>query len=322
MEQEDSNFDWNDVRLFVLVAQCRSLRQASHKAGRSINSIRRRLEHLEQHAGCALLVRSSHGSHLTEDGKRLLSASRGMFDASFAVAGALTRQQQDRSGKVAVGTLEGLGVFWLARQLEGFRDSHSSIQVNLQCAMVPPDVYSMQTDLSVQMHVPDQNELMVTKLGYMHLQLFASQDAVLLHGNPKTMGDLDRFGFVEQTAPHEPGDEGAALLAGIPKRLVTVRTNSCAVHAQAIDQSMGVGLLPTYAKTLGRPIVPVLKDTHFRREIYLAYRRDIGKRQHVRATIDWLKSVFDPKLHPWFAAQFISSEEFDGQLESAFRQPI
>jgi len=316
LEHFDANFDWNDVRLFVLVAQSGSLRRASAKTQRSINSIRRRIQHLEQRVGAKLLVRDTSGSHLTDEGQRLLSASQRMFEASIDVADVINKHDQNLAGTVKIGVTEGLGTFWLVPQLVDFQKQNPKLLVDLQCTMAPPDVYALQTDLAVQLDAPEHNALMVTKLGYLHMQLFASEDFIRENGAPQTLDDLRNFKFVEQLSPQVQSDRRQAMLPNFPEDMISVRTNTSSSHAYAISKGAGLGVLPTYARAVTKRVVPVLNEVHFTREIYLTYKRDIGDQKHTRAAIDWLKAAFDPVKYPWFSEKFVPPQEFEG----AFKQ--
>ena len=316
LEHLNSNFDWNDIKLFVLVAQSGSLRRASANSNRSINSIRRRLNHLERSVGNKLLVRDTAGSHLTAEGQKLLEASLRMLDASFDVAALISRKEQDLSGKVKIGVTEGLGTFWLVPQLVDFQKSHPKVVVDLDCTMAPPDVYAMQTDLAVQLVAPEHSGLIVTKIGYLHMQLFASEEFIRQNGTPENLEDLKNFKFVEQVSPQVQHERRASMLPNFPEEMISVRTNTSSSHAYAISRGAGLGVLPTYARAVTKRVVPVLDKVHFRREIYLTYKRDIGQQKHTRAAIDWLKKAFDSVKYPWFAADFLPPHEFEGAFKN------
>lgn len=316
LEHLDTSFDWNDIRLFVLIAETGSLRRASSKTRRSVNSIRRRMEDFENRMGCKLLVRDSSGTHPTHEGKKLLKASLKMLEASYDVASVIQRNDKSLAGKVRIGVTEGLGTFWLVPQLVDFQRSHPNLLVDLECTMTPPDVYALKADLAVQLDAPQYEELMVTRLGYLHMQLFASEDFIRRNGSPESLDDLRRFRFVEQVSPQIPHESRRSLLPGLPDEMISVRTNTSSSHAYAISKGAGIGVLPTYARAVTKRVVPILGDCHFRREIYLTYKRDIGQQKHIRAAIDWLKSSFNATLYPWFAAEFVPPQEF----EAHFRQ--
>lgn len=314
LEHHSTKFDWNDVRLFVLVAQTGSLRRASAKTNRSINSIRRRLRHLEHQMNAKLLIRDSAGCHVTEEGKSLLQASQKMFEASYDVASIINRKKHAPSGKVRIGVTEGLGTFWLVPQLVDFQKTNPKILVDLDCTMAPPDVYAMHADIAVQLDVPERSELMMARLGYLHMQLFASDEFIRQNGSPQSLDDLRKFKFVEQVSPQVQHQKRQEMLPKFPDEMIAVRTNTSSSHAYAISKGAGIGVLPTYARAVTKRVVPVLEGAHFRREIYLTYKKDMGEQKHTRAAIDWLKSAFDPKRYPWFAEEFIPPSEFEGHF--------
>ena len=314
LEHHSTKFDWNDVRLFVLVAKTGSFRRASARTNRSINSIRRRLRQLEHQMNSKLLIRDSSGCHLTDEGRSLLQASQKMFEASYDVANIINQKNLTPHGKVRIGVTEGLGTFWLVPQLVDFQKSNPKVLVDLNCTMAPPDVYAMQADIAVQLDAPERSELMMVRLGYLHMQLFASEDFIRQNGSPQTLDDLRNFKFVEQVSPQVQHQKRGEFLPGFPDEMIAVRTNTSSSHAYAISKGAGIGVLPTYARAVTKRVVPILEGAHFRREIYLSYKKDMGEQKHIRAAIDWLKSAFDSKRYPWFSENYIAPCEFEGHF--------
>lgn len=69
----ETNFDWDDLRLFLAVAQERGLAPAAAKTGKSPPTLGRRMVSLERRIGKDLFRRMARGYELTEDGQLLLS---------------------------------------------------------------------------------------------------------------------------------------------------------------------------------------------------------------------------------------------------------
>ena len=167
LEHGDVQFDWNDVRLFVLVAQCGSFRRASIKSKKSVNSLRRRIRQLEHRMRCRLLVRDVQGSYLTERGHRLFEASRQMLEASYEVG-------------------------------REFHDSHPDIRIELQCFHSSSNVDVSRADIKVRHEQPLRNDLIVARLGHLHEQLFASPQLISEFGKPSRADKLLQFKFIER----------------------------------------------------------------------------------------------------------------------------
>lgn len=316
LEHPELAVDWNDVRVFAAAARSSSFRKASLATGMSVNSIRRRVEALEQQMGSALFTRDATGINLTSDGVELLKASDKMMEASYELSRIVRTRHQKHLGTVTVGVTEGLGAFWLVPRLVEFQKRYPSISLDLKCTMTPADVRSLQADIAVQLEIPESNDLIVTRIGYLHLQLFASHDYIRQFGEPKNLAELTKFKFVEQVSPQVPAELMQAMLGPIPEGFVAVRTNTSSAHAYAISKGAGIGVLPTYARAVTKRVVPVVRDQHLRREIYLTYSKEVKNQPQVAAAIKWLKASFDPELYPWFAEEFIPPSQFEARFRS------
>lgn len=316
VEHPALSVDWNDVRIFIAAARSSSFRKASASTGLSVNSIRRRIESLEQQMGSALFVRDATGINLTSDGIELLKASDKMMEASYDISRIVRTRQHKHLGTVNVGVTEGLGTFWLVPRLVEFQKRYPAISLDLKCTMTPADVRALQADVAVQLEYPENNDLIVTRVGYLHLQLFASHEYVRQYGEPKTLTELKNFKFVEQVSPQVPSDQMTKILGDVPEGFVSVRTNTSSAHAYAISKGAGIGVLPTYARAVTKRVIPVVRDQHLRRDIYLTYSREVKKQPQVAAAIEWLKESFNPDLYPWFAEEFVPPDQFESRFQS------
>ena len=75
---------WDDLRVFLAVAQGGSLRKAARALRLGQPTIGRHLHQLELSVGARLFERSANGHRLTREGKKLMERIRGAFKASRA----------------------------------------------------------------------------------------------------------------------------------------------------------------------------------------------------------------------------------------------
>ncbi|MEP1207181.1 MAG: LysR family transcriptional regulator [Rhizobiaceae bacterium] len=305
-EHSELNFDWNDVQFFVLVAQCGSLRSASQKANRSVNSLRRRLELLEHKMNRRLLVRDATGTYLTEHGQRLLAVGNGMYEASLDVADEFARAEQEQSHSVSIDVDDGLTSYWLMPRAPRFVESDSYLQLDFRSPLRSRVSAGSQCDLTICTNVPSRRNLMVTRLGYLHVQPFASRSFVKRHGEPEDPAALDTLPLVERS-PRESEHVGwAELVSKRLERNISVLANSGCSQFAAVCNGAGVGLLPTYLASADDRLVPLLEGMRQRRDIYLTYRRDVAEHRRVRLVIDWLKGIFNTRQALWFSEHYVS----------------
>ncbi len=308
MEQTELSFNWTDIQLFRLVAQCGSFRAASRKTNRSVNSLRRRLQYLEHQMNCRLLVRDVSGAHLTDQGERLFAAGNDMFEASMKVSRELLKSERAQSPRISIHVEESLGTFWLIPHSIAFQLSNPQFQLDFRCAVQSPGNTLTHCDIAVQTNPPNQDSLIVTRLGYLNTQPFATRGFVERWGEPNTSSDLKRFNLVELEMTTDNELNWAKLMPTLSRNNIVATTNTCASHLAAVSHGAGIGLLPTYLNNIERDLVPLLGELRYSGDIYLTYQRDAGNYKQVRTVIDWLKSIFDARQYPWFS-QYISSPD-------------
>jgi len=308
-EHENRSFDWSDVQLFMLVAQYGSLRSAGRRANRSVNSVRRRLQHLEHKLNRRLLVRDASGTHLTEHGRRLQAAGENMFEASLEVEQEFIEASRTRSHPVSIDIDETLANFWLMPLVVGYQHSTPQFQLDFRSATGGSGPNGTYCDVAVHTDRPSQNNLMVIRLGYLHFQPFASREFIKRHGRPKDLDDLENFSMVECSSAIAGHVKWSCLMPAASGKNVTVWTNSGSTHVAAVRHGAGIGLLPTYLTAFDDRLVPLLNGARCRRAIYLTYRRDAAEHRQVRSAIDWLISAFDTKQDPWFLEHYSAPDD-------------
>ena len=309
LEHAAFGFEWSDVRLFVLIALAGSLRRASAATGRSIGAIRRRVHYLEQRAGCKLLVTSSSGSHLTPDGEHLLQASQAMVEAAARIGERLNLTGRKSRQMVRIAVADELGLFWLIPRVQKFRRLYPDLHLDLHCVAVPPDVFALQADLSVQLRPPDHDDLIVARLGYLHMHEFASKSfleaQVQLGFNPvmsrQPEAQMPAGQTIYETVPGVASGPGAGPL----------RINSMAARYLAITHGAGTGHLPNYARLIDPRLVALHERREERHDVFLTYRRDMLEIGPLSVAIDWIKSCINPRRYPWFSHDYIHPNQLD-----------
>jgi DNA-binding transcriptional LysR family regulator len=299
--------DWDAARIFLEVVRRGSFRSAAERLGQSINLVRRRIDDFERQIGATLFTRDVHGTRLTDEGALVVSAVERMEAASFDLLRARSSVTQTLSGEVHVAITEGLGTFWLAPRLVEFQQAYPNILVDLHCAMRSADVQRHEADVAIQLSRPTALDAKMVKLGRMHVMFFASEKYIETFGAPKTYQELIRhrivMQFADQTGAKEIFD---SWFPGIPQQdLLVMRTNVSSANYWAVLKGAGIGLLPTYASSLGSKIVPLEIDLQRSFDIWLSYHPDSNRIPRVRRMIDWIVESFSPVKFPWFRDEFI-----------------
>jgi DNA-binding transcriptional LysR family regulator len=307
---------WDNMRLLLVLAESGSFRSAASVAGLSLNTIRSKIERLERQIGGPLLRRSVEGVTLTQDGLELVSIARQMRALGKTTERVQANAQGLRESKVRITVTEGLGTFWLVPHLVDFRRANPALQLDLHCDMVPADVLFRDVDIAIQLDRPTNPDLIVQKIGTLHLMPFASEEYLKHYGVPKSIDDARAHKLVWQDADQVASDLLPLFVdSDIVEGLIAVTTNTSSAHFWAISKGAGIGFLPTYVRVVSRSTQPIDINLNLRRDIFLVHHPDSVRFPEVKIALDWVRDAFDKSKYPWFADEFIHPTQFDRRFE-------
>jgi DNA-binding transcriptional LysR family regulator len=288
-----------------------SFRAAALQLGLSINRLRHRVAKLERQLGATLLTRHVDGVRPTAEGEQVLAAARNMQRAYFELMRANEIAHPSSVGEVKLAASEGLGTLWLAPRLAAFRLANPGLLVDLRCVMRPVDVLQLEADLAVQLTKPTAPDVLVTKLGRLHLIPYAATSYTEAHGEPESVEALRDHQLVIQTGEESAFEQiQAAIFGAAQPHAASVRTNSSSAHALAIGSGAGIGWLPSYTSAVTRGLVTLELEVRCTLDIWLACHPDVARIPRVRHVMDWLMHCFEPRQFPWFRDEFVHPRHF------------
>lgn len=303
---------WDNLRLLLVLAESGSFRAAALVAGVSLNTIRTKIDRLERQMGGTLIRRSVEGIALTQDGMELVSIARQMRALGKTAERVQMGAEPDRDRKVKITVTEGLGTFWLVPHLVQFRNRNPGIRVDLHCDMAVPDVLFRDTDIAVQLERPSSPDLIVQRIGTLHLLPFAAENYLREFGMPASLADADNHRLVWQEADQVSSEVLPMFMpAASTAKMIAVTTNTSSAHFWAVAKGAGIGFLPTYVRAVSRSARPIDIGVQLRRDIYLVHHPDAVRFAEVRQALSWLREAFDPARYPWFSDKFIHPDDFE-----------
>jgi len=303
------NASWEDLRAFLLCTRHQSFRNAAEVLGLTGTTLMRKIDRLEDELGFKLFLRDQSGLSLSDEGRALLFDVEQMERLSFNIFRRASLSTDTR-GSVRVAVTEGPGNFWVLPRLIDFQKTYRKIMVDLRCAMEQADVSRLEADISIQLERPTNPDLIVTKLGRLHIYTFASAAYRDAYGLPKSLADLANHRIVKQHGA-QLDESGYARILGLRslEGIVGISTNSSVAVLYAIERGAGVGFLPTSAIALGAPLVAIDLGINHHMDLWLTYHKEFRNSDRHKIVIDWLKSIFDPKAHACFRDEFIHPNE-------------
>jgi DNA-binding transcriptional LysR family regulator len=297
---------WDDLKSFLICARHKSFRNAAEILGLTSTTLMRRIDRLEERIGCKLFLRDQSGLTLSEEGIAMIADVTEMERRAFNISRRAHQSSSDPAGTVRVAVTEGPGNFWILPRLIDFQKTHRKITVDLRCAMEHADVARLESDIAIQLEPPTNPDLIVAKLGRLHIYPFVSEAYQKLYGVPSTLSELRNHRIVKQNAPQV--DDGAyARILGLNsiEGVVGIKTNSSIGVLYAVERGAGVGFLPTSAIALGAPLVAVDMGVSHHADLWLTYHKEFRSSDRHKIVIDWLRKIFDPRAYACFRDEFI-----------------
>ena len=192
---------WDDLKSFLVCTRHKSFRNAAEVLALTSTTLMRRIDRLEERIGCKLFLRDQSGLTLSEEGAAMIADVTEMERHAFNVFRRASQSSNDPAGTVRVAVTEGPGNFWILPRLIDFQKTYRKITVDLRCAMEHADVARLESDIAIQLEPPTNSDLIVARLGRLHIYPFVSQGYRKLYGVPASLAELKNHRIIKQSAP-------------------------------------------------------------------------------------------------------------------------
>src|ERR1700726_1667257 len=189
---------WDDLKSFLACTRYRSFRNAAEALALTSTTLMRRIDRLEERIGCRLFLRDQSGLTLSEDGAAMLADVTEMERCAFNIFRRASQSSSAPAGTARVAVTAGPGNFWIRPRLIDFQNTYRKLTVDLRCAMEQADVARLEADIAIQLERPTNPDLIVVKLGRLHIYTFASEAYRDAYGLPKSVADLKKHRIVKQ----------------------------------------------------------------------------------------------------------------------------
>ncbi|MDE1149841.1 MAG: LysR family transcriptional regulator [Azospirillaceae bacterium] len=266
--------EWDHVRVFLAVARAGQILGAAQRLGLNHATVARHLTALEASLGALLVERRPQGCTLTPAGEMLMAAAERMESDLLQAGSAISGSAGSVAGTVRIGAPDGIGTYFLARELGTLAAAHPGLTIQL----VPlPRTFSLsrrEADLVITLDRPEHGRLMVRKLTDYTLSLYASRDHIARHGAPASPADLAGRLFVTQVEDfaYSRALDYAAEIGRLTDR--HYECGSVVAQMEAVRAGHGIGVLHDYAAAAMPDLVRVLPDLRFTRTYWLLTHPD------------------------------------------------
>lgn len=250
--QAPSPLPWEDVQLFLAVAEAGSVSAAARQLRIGQPTVSRRLADLEHRLGFALFERRSDGVRRTAAGDKLLGPARRMADYAAEVTRAAQATELAPHGVVRVAASPGVAFAFLAPLARDLRQRYPQLRLEVLADIAYADLARGHADLALRQRAADRQEL--TTLASVRLANAACVSRELLARLPAHAG-LSDLPWLAWAPPYDHLPPNPQLAAAIADFTPAFSSDNFLVLLRAAQEGLGAMVLP--APLRGTDLVPL-----------------------------------------------------------------
>lgn len=286
--------DWDKLRIFHAAADAGSFTHAGEALGLSQSAVSRQVSALEVDLEVPLFHRHARGLILTEQGEMLMRTVKDVVQKLESAKSRLSDSRQKPNGELKVTTTLGIGTNWLAPRLGEFLELYPDIRLRLILTDDELDLGMREADVALRVREPVQGDLIRRKLFTMHFHAVASADYLKRHNQPRSIHDLDQHRLLTYTSSQPGFLQSLNFLTEAgrePKkpRNSAMDVNNLTALLRAVENSVGIAVLPDYLVEGAKGIVQIMPDLEMPElECYFVYPEEMKSVARVQVFRDFL----------------------------------
>lgn len=280
--------NWDDYRYFLATVEGGNFSAAARILNVSQPTVSRRIAQMEQNLGVRLFDQHPEGYVLTHEGHQLIEIANQLRERARALQRRAVGLQAAHSGTVKLTTTEGLAQYWLPRHVPDFCKLYPEIQIKILAGAESLDLLRNQADIALRFGDPGSRELVGRRVGLVSFCLFASQDYLNRHGEPKHISDLHSHSFVGATGSIGNFSQNLQLVSVLKENVFQSSANSVNVQLGLAQAGLGIVCLPCYMANCATLDKILPDEFNHEVELWILTHKDIRHTPRVRVLLDFL----------------------------------
>jgi DNA-binding transcriptional LysR family regulator len=286
--------DWDKLRIFHAAADAGSFTHAGEKLGLSQSAVSRQVSGLEHDLAVPLFHRHARGLILTEQGDMLFRTVQEVMGKLDSARSRLTDSREKPNGELRITTTLGIGTNWLTPRLGEFMELYPDIKLSVILTDDELDLGMREADVALRMREPSQPDLIRRRLFTVHYHLYAAPSYIKRHGQPKNLEELERHRLLAYGVANSSflNNLNSLLTAGREAknpRTAAMTVNNITALRKAVDNGVGIAVLPDYIIEPGSSLVQLLTQSIGPElECYFVYAEEMKNVARVQVFRDFL----------------------------------
>jgi DNA-binding transcriptional LysR family regulator len=281
---------WDNVRLFLAVAEHGSLTEAARHLRIGQPTVSRRLAELEESLGYPLFARGVEGATLTSQGERWLEPARRMAEWAGELSSTAELTDAAPAGIVRITAPPGVAFDFVAPFARLVRDKYPKLLLQVLSRVEYVDLSRREADIALRSRPPTQRDLTLVH-AFTHLNdAFVSKSyAKRLPKNPS----LNEIDYIAWGPPFEQFPPNPQLAAMIPNFKPVFAADDFIVQLRAAEAGVGALFMQKVRHRFNRDsnLVPLGLDlgAHAKSTLHVVCAKSALGVARVRAVAELLK---------------------------------
>jgi DNA-binding transcriptional LysR family regulator len=276
---------WDDLKMFLALAQSGSTRQAAEMLGVNASTVSRKVAALEETLGSRLVQRHPDGLRLTQAGKDVVDVALQMNESVRAMARRVAGADRKLVGTVRVSVPEIIAAS-VSETLFALLEQHRELQVDFRVDDGIVDLSRHEVDVVVRVSDTPPEDLVGRKLGRANVGVYATER--YWSRNAFDMHD-ERHRWIEWPSYMQRKAACVWLNREVPLRRVAVFAGSSQAVFAAASGGVGLALVPhvyarRHAGLVSRWSLPDVCGT----DVWALTNKDISRTARVRVVLSAL----------------------------------
>ena len=186
------------MAIFAKTIDHGSFRGAAKELHLSPSVVSHHVSQLEEHLGVALLYRTTRKLALTQEGERLLTATRQMLESVEGELNALTASARDPSGELRITAPSVLSQSALTDMIASFAARYPRVHLTLDFSDIRKEIITEGFDIAIRMAIrPGRNSPSSRRLFRVERNLVAAPDFLSRLPSPQQPNDISDWQWLE-----------------------------------------------------------------------------------------------------------------------------
>lgn len=291
--------DFRSLQYFITVAEELNITRAAKMLKMSQPPLSNRIKQLEHELGTNLFIRKKSGLILTPTGEILYKRARQMMELSDRTREEISSFEQELSGNLIIGTVEGRAPFLLARWVSGFRDEFPLVTYTVRHGGtddILEQLYRHLIDIAIIAAPYNQEALEGFSVGTQPWVAIIPSEHELAKKEGREISLIDLKGepliLPERTSRVEAIEQWFAEKRMIPH--MVCKSSSYINSVALVEQNVGICIFPQTTYTPNPHIVTkLITDTPKYAEYVLVHAKDQALSELAESFEDYVKDFLE-----------------------------